>query len=436
VGYDLTTKKVDYLILGAGITGLSVAYHLKDADYALYEKDDAVGGMCRSEQQDGFCFDYGEHFIRANDPYIYKLLNTLLKDNFFGQPLNASIHIDSSRVDYPFQTNLYGLPPSMVKSCLMGYIKAWCQQKPSTYNNFRDWIYATFGDGIAEYFMIPYNRKIWTVDPSEMTTDWFFNESVVPAGSLDQVIEGALLKQPAKKPQRWYPLRGGIISLAKAFLRQIKNVHCSKSVVSVDPDSKVVIFHDGEVIKYRYLINTIPLPELIMAINNPPKTVAQAAKNLLYNSVFCVNLGVNRENLSDQHWIYFPEEKYVFARAYFLSNFAASMAPQSCSSVSAMVTYSKFKPIDKTSLYLKVIWGLKEAGILKNNDEILTSSIFDVKYGFNLFTHDRASNMAIIKAYLRQKNIYSLGRYGNWEYSGIEHAILNSKSLVEAVIAK
>jgi len=46
------------LIIGAGLAGLSTAYHLKDRDYHIYEREGEVGGLCRSFKQDGFTFDY------------------------------------------------------------------------------------------------------------------------------------------------------------------------------------------------------------------------------------------------------------------------------------------------------------------------------------------------------------------------------------------
>jgi UDP-galactopyranose mutase len=431
-------KTIDYLILGAGITGLSLAYHLKEKNYAVYERDSRVGGMCKTVSKNGFYFDYGEHFIRADDNYVCNLISGILADNLQSQALNAAIYLDGKMVDYPFQTNLYGLSADTVKSCLLGYIIAWCKhqnnQEETTENNFEKWIYSTFGDGIANYFMIPYNEKIWTIPPSEMTIDWFFNESVVPKGNLDLVVEGALHKQEVKKSMRWYPIRGGIISLAEGFLRYLKNVHLNKGAVEIDSIKKCVTFQDGEVIQYKNLINTIPLPELVSIIRNVPPKIKKAANNLVFNSVFCVNLGIAREDISKQHWIYFPEKKFVFARAYFMSNFSKFMVPKGCSSVSAMITYSKFKSIDKKNIVERVIADLKAAGILKESDEIITQSTLDVPYGFNLFTHNRTANIELIKNYLKERNINTIGRYGNWEYSGIEHAILNSRNLSNQLV--
>ena len=99
--------------------------------------------------------------------------------------------------------------------------------------------------------------------PRYMTTDWFFSESIVPKGSLEQVIEGAFKKRGVEEKVRWYPLRGGIETLAQSFLRFVKNVNLNKRAIKVDSSKRKVTFGDGEVVHYQYLLNTIPLPELI-----------------------------------------------------------------------------------------------------------------------------------------------------------------------------
>ncbi|MGD0644441.1 MAG: FAD-dependent oxidoreductase [Candidatus Bathyarchaeia archaeon] len=430
-------KNVDYLIIGAGITGLSLAYHLNGQDYEVYESEKSAGGMCRTENFCGFYFDYGEHFMRADEPYVRELICNLLGQNLESQPINAAIYLGGQVTNYPFQTNLFGLRPDIIKSCLVGYVNAWCsqQKKPrSVPNNFEEWIYSSFGEGIAKYFMIPYNEKIWTIHPRDMTVDWFFNDSVVPRGNLEAVIEGALERREQKQNMRWYPLKGGINSLSEAFLKHVKNVSFNKKAIDVDPANKKVTFSDGEIVQYKILLSTIPLPQLISLIADAPSVIKKAASSLKYNSVFIVNLGIEREKISPYHWMYFPESSFIFARCYFLTNFSPFMAPKNCSSVSAMITYSEHKPLDKVKIVEKVTENLIQANIIKPNDKILANSVTDVKYGFNIFTHDRRQNVELIKKYLVGNYTYSIGRYGNWEYSGIEHSILNSRELVHSLV--
>jgi len=425
-------KKFNYLILGAGVTGLSTAYHLPDQEYAIYEMQDRVGGMCRTERVDGFLFDYGEHFIRADDKYVQEILKKLLRNNLNHQTLNAAVYLKGHYVNYPFQTNLFGLPTDIVKNCLLGYVKAW-YEKSDEPRNFEQWIYKTFGKGIAKHFMIPYNEKIWTVHPKDMTTDWLISESVIPKGDLKLVIEGALKRREKGKRIRWYPLDGGIESLPLSFLRFVSNLRLNKRAVELKPSDKEVVFDDGEVVRYKHLVNTIPLPELIKIASEVPLDVEKAARNLKYNSVLCVNLGIARKKISNRHWIYFPEREYIFARVYLPSNFSPHMVPKKRSSVSAIITYSDWKPISKENIIEKVIHDLIKTDILREDDKILVKSLIDIRYGFNIYTLDRSKNVGTIQDFLSRNNIHSIGRYGNWEYSGIDHTILNSQKFAESV---
>ncbi|PKP60160.1 MAG: hypothetical protein CVT89_00400 [Candidatus Altiarchaeales archaeon HGW-Altiarchaeales-2] len=426
-------EKYNYVILGAGITGLSAAYHLKNLDYAIFESENRIGGMCKTESINGFLFDYAEHFIRVDDLYVKKIIKKLLKSNVQSQNLNSAIYISGNYTGYPFQTNLFGLPPEIIKECLVGYIKAVYEtDKKEIPKNFEEWIYKNFGDGIAKHFMLPYNEKIWNVHPREMNINWFFSDKVVPKGSIEQLIEGAIKKTEEDKQIRWYTVKGGIESLAKSFIPHIKNLYLNEKVVKIIPSKKRVIFGDGKSVEYNYLISTIPLKEFIKIIgDSAPNSVKKASEKLKYNSLLCVNFGVNRDKISDKHWIYFPDKDIVFSRVYFPMNFSSSMVPKGKSSVGAIITYSDKKPINKKNIVKIVQKDLIKTSILKEDDEILIENIVNIKYGFSIPDLNLPKNIDVIQKYLLKNDVHSIGRYGNWEYAGIEHSILDGKNIAE-----
>lgn len=426
------TNEIDYAILGAGITGLSMALALKDHNYAVYEKDSSVGGMCKTIEYDGFLFDYAEHFMRLDNAEVKQTISTLLKENLDSHLLNSAIFLKNYYVNYPFQTNLFGLPPNIVKECLIGYIEAYYSKKNPP-KNFEEWIYQSFGKGIAEYFMVPYNEKIWTVHPSEMTIDWFFNENVVPVGNLEMVIEGALERKKSNEVVRWYPEKGGIRSLSEAFIPHIKNLNLNTTATRIILSEKRIDFDDGGCTRYNNLINTIPLPDLIRIIVDAPSDIKKAANMLRFNSVLCVNIGIDRSNISDRHWIYFPEKEYIFSRVYFPMNFSPCMVPAGKSSVSAIITYSEDKPIKEGDIKYRVIKDLIDAKILNEMDKILICETVNIKYGFNIYDNNRKRCVEKIVSFLENNHIFSIGRYGRWEYSGIEHSILESRALADRI---
>ena len=111
------------LVLGAGPTGLSAAYHLGE-DAVLIEANDNVGGWCRSLVENGFTFDMAGHIMFSNDPYVHELYRVLLGDNVHWQDREAWIYSKSVYTRYPFQGSLYGLPADVIKECVVGAIES------------------------------------------------------------------------------------------------------------------------------------------------------------------------------------------------------------------------------------------------------------------------------------------------------------------------
>jgi UDP-galactopyranose mutase len=276
--WDMTAEKMDKLleqsvsrrkvapihprprtvVVGAGPTGLSAAYHL-GKDSLLLERNSTVGGWCRSLEVNGFTFDYAGHIMFSNEPYVQELYQTLLGDNVHWQDREAWIYSKNTYTRYPFQGALYGLPSSVIKECIVGAIEARFGPLSKTHSdqnskqvikisdakaqrgrielnalhadatnpagkcanpsddccgdgilelaatltssrddepadNFESFIYKTWGAGIAKHFAIPYNQKLWAVPLANMETSWLGGR--VPLPDLEEMIEGALIPKP------------------------------------------------------------------------------------------------------------------------------------------------------------------------------------------------------------------------------------------------
>ncbi|MDD5044335.1 MAG: FAD-dependent oxidoreductase, partial [Candidatus Omnitrophica bacterium] len=182
------------VILGAGLAGLSAAWHLekKGLDYKVFEKEDEVGGLCRSSRIKGFTFDRSGHLLHFKHAYTFNLIRSLLGDNLSDHQRSAWIYYSGTFNRYPFQANLHSLAPEVAKECLMGFIEAAKNGHPKKKEDldFLSWIDRTFGKGIAKHFMVPYNTKFWNMPPQKLTCDWFGD--FIPVPSLPQVIEGTV----------------------------------------------------------------------------------------------------------------------------------------------------------------------------------------------------------------------------------------------------
>ena len=465
-------QKVGNLIVGAGPTGLSAAYHL-GADTVLIDKNPKVGGWCRSIDDHGFTFDHAGHIMFSNDPYVLKLYDVLLGDNLHWQNREAWVYSKNVYTRYPFQGALYGLPPTVITECIVGAIEARfgaidatpaapaCAVKPvedccadgtadvanataigarkRETQNFEEFIYKVWGKGIAKHFAIPYNRKLWTVPLTEMETSWLGGR--VPLPDLEEIIEGAL--EPVAKPMGpnarfGYPLKGGFQALMNGFLPHIKGkLELGAEAAQLLPRDHVLVMKDGSRYRYDYLISTMPLPELVKLIGDEaPAEVKAAARGLRHLSVKCVNIGVAREHITDKHWIYYPEDS-IFHRIFVQGNASPHCNPPGGFGITCEISYSPWKPlpVDGQALIDRCIEDCIKVTMLRPDDKIITANVVDMPYAYVVYDHARSANVATVKAWLSRYDIVLAGRYSEWEYYNSDHAFIAGKKAAETVTA-
>ena len=429
------------VIIGAGIAGLSAGYHaqLKGIDYSVYESEGAVGGLCRTIKKDGFLFDYSGHLLHLKAPYFQTLVKSLLGDNLHVLERKACIYSNGVFTRYPFQANLYGLPPEVIKECLLEFVKAYCGKEDlptSSYKTFHDWIVAKLGAGIGNHFMFPYNEKLWTVPTKELTCEWM--SEYVPRPSLDEIFNGTFSDQEkgfGYNASFWYPKHGGIQALCSALTAKISNIHLNEKVVGINQKRKTVTFVSGHKTSYKQLVNTMPLNKLVKFLSAPvPNAIVAAADALRHNSVLIINLGVRGGNLTDKHWIYLPEKKFTAYRVGVYSNFSPSMAPAGTTSYYVEIAYQQAGNIDKDATVKKAVKEMIDLGLVRSLDDILVQHIADVDCAYVIYDSTCTENQKIIFDYLNSCGIASIGRYGNWEYTGMEEALMQGKTTIDQMV--
>jgi UDP-galactopyranose mutase len=303
--------------------------------------------------------------------------------------------------------------------------------------NFEEFIYRVWGAGIAKHFAVPYNQKLWAVPLSEMETSWL--GSRVPLPDLEEMIEGAL--SPKAKPMGpnarfGYPLRGGFQALMNGFLPYIEgSLRLGTRVTRVSPSRHSVTLDDGSTLLYEQLISTMPLPRLVQAIGDEaPADVRTAAAALRHVNVRCVNLGVGRENLTEKHWIYYPEDT-VFHRIFVQGNASPYCNPPGGFGLTCEITYSESKPLpcDGDALIQRCIDDCRRVGIFTADDPVIEANQVDMPMAYVVYDHARAENVTLIREWLRDHDITLAGRYAEWEYYNSDHAFVAGKIAAEQV---
>lgn len=420
----------EIVILGAGISGLSIAYYLKKG-YRIYEKESETGGLCRSTEVEGFVFDHGAHLLHFRESYTRELVKKLLNGNLTAYKRNSYVYFRGRYIPYPFQAHLRYLPWTISRECLIGLIKSRYSRKNEKIENFSDWAEHHFGKGISKYFFLPYNRKFWRVFPQELDFKWA--ERFVPVPTTGEIFRGVLgrnTKQYGYNPTFYYPKQGGINVLPNAFLEEVGEVLVNKEAESIDIERRSVHFKDGETASYRYLVSTIPLPKLLKLIASLPPEMIRYSNLLRCTSIFNLNLGVREKGIDNIHWVYFPEEEYTFFRAGFLSNFSTSHPPN-CSALYAEVAYSKEEEVNEEELADRVIEDLVQLQLIKDKKNIIARKIVNIPYGYTIPQMNSRKAVEALLKFLEVHNILSCGRYGSWTYMSVEDCILEGKNIAE-----
>jgi len=418
------------IILGGGLSGLSACYH---GGGIIYEKSSQAGGQASSSDKDGFIFDEGIHVMHTKNEYILSLMEKLDIDMEIRQR-NAWIMSNGVMTRYPFQANTYGLPEKIVKDCVDGFIENKFVDIGNI-SNYEDWIYYMFGKGIAEHFMIPYSQKFWGIDAKNLTTDWVNVRH--PKPSKEEVIKGSLEDQTKGfgiNASYRYPKKGGYGYIGRQLAEKCKDhIKVGMEATKIDVNKKEIEFNHNELVSYETILSSIPLPELIKIIPDAPQSVTDAASKLKTNSMFVVNIGVNRPNITDKNWIYYLEKEFSFVRVSFPFNQSDNVCPDGTSSISAEISYGhdNLLPTSKEMMAELVIKELIKANVIDVSDEIVYIDTVDIKYAYVIFDHERKTAIKIIHDYLKIFDIIPFGRYGMWAYLWSDEAMLSGKKVAQ-----
>jgi len=431
------------LILGGGLAGLTAAHTLQEAGddgWLVLEKGLRPGGHARTNHIDGYVFDYGPHILFTNDPEMEALIRDLLGENLRAQERQAFIYHRAHELytRFPFQAHLFGLPPWLVKECLVGLVEAVELRARGEFNpqNYEEWMRGFFGDGIADRLMIPYARKLWTVEPSTMDFGWIGRR--VPTPEVDRILNGALtddVQQVGATAHFWYPWRGGIEELASALAERVEAIELGCEVRAIDLDRRVVEIERGETLAFDELIFTLPLASLPRFIENLPSSIASACARLRFQGILNINIGVDRPDLSPYHWVYFYEDAFPFHRVSFPANFSPHNVPPGKSSIATEVAYVPGKPPDIERAVENTIEALRSAKILDDDDRIELVHAVAIAPAYVIYDLDHAAAVETVVSWLRAQGIRAAGRFGEWQYFNMDHAMKSGRLAAEAILA-
>jgi protoporphyrinogen oxidase len=429
-------------ILGGGLSGLTLARLLQEQgeEVVVLEAEQEYGGLCRSKTEQGFTFDTGgSHIIFSRDEEVLAFMRRMIAGNEQRNNRTTKIFYKQRFVKYPFENGLSDLPTEDRFFCINEFIKTLIAVEKGEIPapvNFREWIYYTFGKGIAECYMVPYNEKIWKYPTDNMSLHWV--DGRIPRPPVEDIIKSAIgIETEGYTHQSVfsYPLDGGIIALVRAIALPIKpSIKTGFRVTSITKSGDLWQISDGdERIQAQQCICTIPVQHLLSCLEGVPSEVKDAADALKYNSLVCVNIGI-KGPVPKISWLYVPDPSNGRTnRISFPSGYSRHGVPDGCNSILAEITHQPGDDVANLTddeLMHEVVDMLQSMQVL-HKDQIVYSSVERQPFAYVVYDLDYQKNITVVKKYCEEIGIPLIGRFAQFEYLNMDGCIRNVMDFIE-----
>lgn len=437
------------LILGGGPSGLGAAWRLAELgheDWLLFEKSDQWGGLASSYQDaEGFWWDVGGHVLFSHYRYFDHVMDTLLgkEDGWVFHEREAWIRMQDRFVPYPLQNNIHRLSREVFWECLQGIIDIQKNSREINPAHFGEWIDATFGKGLAKWFLRPYNYKIWAYPVEQLDWSWV-GDRVAPV-DLKRVLRNYIF---GKDDISWgpnskfrFPLHGGTGAIWRAMAERLPQdkMNLNHEVRDISFRDRHILFSDGTKEAYDFLFTTIPVTNFVKMADL--ETPFDASPPLKYSSVHIVGLALKGnppDHLATKCWIYFPEDNCPFYRVTVFSNYSPNNVPYIRDQWSLMceVSESPAKNVDRERVVEDVVQGALNSGLVSSRNEIDHTWYHNVTHGYPTPTLERNRLIFPLLQHLQEHGIYSRGRFGAWRYEvgNMDHSFMQGVEFVNRIL--
>lgn len=406
-------------ILGAGVSGMSIAKLLSSKfEVEVLEREGIHGGIASTKTVDkvsyhmigGHCFN-----SKHSDVLEFVFEQIMPKDLWHKVTRDAVIRFKGREVNYPIEFAIKQIF-SFDRELAINITKDFLNTKDDgAYLNLEDWFRKKFGNTLAEEYFLPYNTKIWNRSPSDMNPSWV--EGKLPTPNVESFLEALIESGKDKMPHSefYYPNSNN----QNTFLDKLAeglNIKYNIDINSISfekHNSKWLINNEYE---YDLLINTLPLNEFPVYINNCPLNILEAASKLKYNKVSTM-LWESQPTM--RTWTYIPDEDNFFHRYIHIGNF---FKPSK--------NYTITEVIGEKSYEEMVLNGRKDPFLIKPLDYNVSN------HAYVVFDDNYKQHTSNILEYIKSLGIYSIGRFGEWEYYNMDICIKRAIDLKAEIFKK
>lgn len=422
------------IVLGAGPAGLAFAHRYGSGAIVL-EKSLEVGGLSRSIAIEDGVFDVGGHAFHTPHERVRELVHTLMDGAWHEQARDARVWVSGQLIAYPFQQHFEMLDDRAIVDDCRGH-----RVDPDSVArsaHFEEWILRRFGNGVAHHFMLPYNRKLWADDLSEMSCEWVGERVASDRPPAPLAATGVPARQPLHSDSSvGYPADGGFGSIFVALAARCERIELGEQVVSIDPSSHRLQTASGRSWSWETIVSTMPLPRLLGCIAGCPGRLIEHASMLRAVSLKILLILARLRDRNVPQRIYIADPAIPPHKVAFNHTSSATLSARENHAITCEVSYSPRKPArpDDEILARTIDW-LVANRFIESADRVVTARVVDVPYGYPVPTRDVATIVSEITHHLETMGIHSIGRFGSWSYANSDACMLQGLELADRLLA-
>jgi UDP-galactopyranose mutase len=423
-------SKSPIIVLGAGPAGLAFAKQFGEGCVVL-ERDSRAGGLCQSITIEDGVFDLGGHSFHTPFAHVKAFVSDLMGDNWYEQKRDARVAVGDALIPYPYQHHFEQLNDLAISRACMGHVPD--AEKIANSQNFEEWIYNRFGTGVAEHFMLPYNRKLWARDLKGMAFDWVDQRIATDKNQANQAP--ALERRPLQSDSTVsYPRRGGFGEIFVKLAEQCHHIEYGQEVIAIDPENKTIQTRNGKVWHYSKIVSTLPIKVLLKQIKNCPSELNTLADNLKAVSIKVLMLLVHLNSKQVPQRIYCADPEIPSHKIAFNHTSSPELAARDQHAIMCEISYSEYKKVgsDQELATAMTNWLIQQK-FIDCQEDVLKTQVVDLPFGYPVNTHDKEKVVNTIKQYLDSIGINSIGRFGGWEYINSDECIRQGIELAKGM---
>jgi protoporphyrinogen oxidase len=448
--------ELDVVVIGAGPAGLTAAAELVAAGVptTVVEADSVVGGISRTVEREGWRFDIGGHRFFTKVERVSRFWHALLSDEeFLVRPRRSRILYRGRFFEYPLRPwdALRNLGAVEALRCIASY--AWARVRPpADQTNLEGWVSARFGARLYRHFFKSYNEKVWGMPASAMPADWaaqrIKNLSLAAAARSAVLPRGRSAGIVSLIERFHYPRLGPGLMWERCAERVEAagcKVHLEQPVTRVRREGGRVVAvettAEGAVTVYpcTHVISSMPLPELVRAMDPPaPPAVLAAADGLRFRDFLTVALVVPEECAFPDNWIYVHTPDVAVGRIQNFGAWSESMVQpgRTCLGLEYFV-FEGDELWERPDDELVALAARELAAIgLVPADRVEAGYVVRMPKAYPVYEEGFAERVALLRAWLAEHapNVHPVGRNGQHRYNNQDHSMLTAMLAVENLL--